>query len=44
MLGNILVASVVEKGATKRKIYLPKDVFWYNYNNKKLSWWKRSRS
>lgn len=36
MLGNILVASVVEKGATKRKIYLPKDVFWYNYNNQEI--------
>ena len=37
MLGEyMLVANVVEKGAEKRKIYLPGDISWYDYNTNKL--------
>ena len=31
---DILVANVIEKGATERKVYLPKGCKWYDWNNK----------
>ncbi|PTW00138.1 alpha-glucosidase [Halanaerobium saccharolyticum] len=37
MLGEyMLVANVVEKGAEKRKLYLPGDTSWYEYNTNKI--------
>jgi len=31
--GNVLVANVLEKGATTRKLYLPKGADWYHFND-----------